>query len=76
MPMRPPRFISRNRATAFACDRSRVCVAFTARPKSFRPGAWMPSAYPRYAVHHGSLWVIQCFTRSPSAWNTTAAYSA
>ena len=29
------------------------------------PGACTPSKWPWMAVHHGSLWVIQCLTRSP-----------
>lgn len=38
-----------------------------------RPGANKPVLYPRIALHHGSLNVIQCVTLDPIALKTTRA---
>ncbi len=66
---------SRMAATARPWDSSRWCVARAASAWSRTPGAWMPPPWPSQAAHHGSLWVAQRFTRSPSAACTPSAYS-
>ena len=64
-------------STARPWPSSRWCAARTAAagvaPARARDA---PEPYPRKAEHHGSLSVVKCRTRSPSAPCTIAAYSA
>ena len=76
MPTSASRAFERRIGTARPCESSRWCAAASASLLHLCPGAWTPMPYPRKAAHHGSLCVVQCFTRSPSALLTTSAYSA
>ena len=60
-------------ATAAAWAWSWLSATRSAVGQSRRPGAWMPSAWPRKAKTAGSLKVIQSETRSPSRDATSAA---
>ena len=42
-------------------------------PGRASPGACIPGSWPRVAMHQGSLWVVQSFTRSPSRMLTASA---
>ena len=50
---------SRSAGTASPCDSSRWWETRSAVGQSRMPGALTPSAWPRNATTHGSLWVIQ-----------------
>ena len=67
---------ARSAPTAIPCETSRWCDARSAVTQSRMPGALTPSACPRNATTHGSLWVIQSLTTSPSCSPISAAYSA
>ena len=54
----------------------RLCETASAVGQSRMPGALRPSACPRNATTHGSLWVIHPWTTSPSASAMNPAYSA
>ena len=67
---------ARSARTASPCESSRWCETRRAVTQSRMPGALTPSACPRKATTHGSLWVIHCVTTSPSRSAISAAYSA
>ena len=67
---------ARSACIAQPCESSRWCDARRAVGQSRTPGALVPSAWPRNATTHGSLWVIQASTTSPSSCAISPAYSA
>ena len=50
---------ARSASTASPCESSRWCATVSAVGQSRIPGALRPTACPRIATTHGSLWVIQ-----------------
>ena len=73
MPTFEPGATRRIASAAQPCERSMWCAAASASSGFERPGACSPDPYPSHAATHGSLWVIQWETRSPSRSATASA---